>query len=144
MNCFSVFLLFSTCSILCVSGGKTPSGLYQDDGQGHTILMQKFSKKDVREISYDILNIMGFAHRPHPHLVDSRSPASQFLLQVYNSLSGNDADVDLSNGENGRRQNWRGGRNRGNLTWSEFNVDQDEVDAMTSADEIISFVNRGE
>lgn len=137
---------------------KTPSGLYLDDGKGHTVLQQRFSKKDVREISYDILNIMGFHHRPHPHLVDNRSPASQFLLEVYNSISSGsqfDLDVDLSNGENGKRQDWRrqqhqqqrSGRGHGpgarNLSWSEFNVDQADIDAIQKSDEIISFANRG-
>lgn len=140
---------------------KTPSGLYLDDGKGHTVLQQRFSKKDVREISYDILNIMGFHHRPHPHLTDYRSPASQFLHEVYNSISSGsnfDLDVDLSNGENGRRQDWkqhqhhRGNSGRGtvgpgpgskNLSWSEFNVDQADIDAIAKADEIISFANRG-
>jgi len=124
---------------------KTPSGLYHDDGKGHTILTQRFSKKDVREISYDILNIMGFNHRPHPHLVDKKSPASQFLLEVYNSIatSSNEADVDLSNGEHGRKQNWHASVRSRNLSWSEFNVDQSEVDAIKRADAIMSFVNRG-
>lgn len=133
---------------------KTPSGLYLDDGKGHTVLQQRFSKKDVREISYDILNIMGFHHRPHPHLVDSRSPASQFLVEVYNSISTGsqfDLDVDLSNGENGRRQDWKKSQKRPhqshtgakNLSWSEFNVDQSDIDAIQKADEIISFANRG-
>lgn len=151
--------------LVCVSArAKTPSGLYLDDGKGHTVLQQRFSKKDVREISYDILNIMGFHHRPHPHLVDYRSPASQFLLEVYNSISSGsqfDLDVDLSNGENGRRQDWRrqqqqhrqsqqqqqqyksSGPGAKNLSWSEFNVDQADIDAIQKADEIISFANRG-
>ncbi len=86
---------------------------------------------------------MGFHHRPHPHLVDKKSPASQFLLEVYNSI-GSEVDVDLSNGEHGRRQNWRGGSGHPkNLSWSEFNVDQSDVDAIKRADAIISFVNRG-
>jgi hypothetical protein len=123
---------------------KTPSGLYHDDGQGHTILTTKFSKKDVREISYDILNIMGFNHRPHPHLVDTHSPASQFLLEVYNSISAGETEsVDLSN--MGR---WGEGSSRvkvkaQNLTYSQFNVDSVEVEAISKADAIISFTNRG-
>jgi len=143
------FFIQSVCVFGVTSGArrsKTPSGLYHDDGKGHTILTQKFTKKDVREISYDILNIMGFNHRPHPHLVDKKSPASQFLMEVYNSIatSSNEVDVDLSNGENGRKQNWQHGSGHSkNLSWSEFNVDPVEVDAIKKADAIISFVNRG-
>ncbi|CAL8144075.1 unnamed protein product [Orchesella dallaii] len=150
-------LLFEIGQGASAAKGKTPSGLYLDDGRGHTVLQQRFSKKDVREISYDILNIMGFHHRPHPHLVDYRSPASQFLLEVYNSISSGsnfNLDVDLSNGENGRRQDWKqkpgtavptstGGPGAKNLSWSEFNVDQADIDAIAKADEIISFANRG-
>ncbi|XP_021948189.1 bone morphogenetic protein 7 [Folsomia candida] len=146
LRVLSAFLIIQSLSFHGEAAGakrsKTPSGLYVDDGKGHTVLTQKFSKKDVREISYDILNIMGFNHRPHPHLVDKASPASQFLLEVYNSM-GNEVDVDLSNGEHGRRQNWRGSSHLKNLSWSEFNVDQTDVDAIKRADAIISFVNRG-
>jgi hypothetical protein len=146
----SVLFIIQSASVYRLTSGvrrsKTPSGLYHDDGKGHTVLTQKFSKKDVREISYDILNIMGFNHRPHPHLVDNKSPASQFLMEVYNSIaiSSNEADVDLSNGENGKKQNWHGSLQSKNLSWSEFNVDPGEVDAIKKADAIISFVNRGE
>ncbi|CAG7826131.1 unnamed protein product [Allacma fusca] len=137
--CTHILILWNVWTL--VTCGKTPSGLYHDDGKGHTILTQRFSKKDVREISFDILNIMGFNHRPHPHLVDSRSPASQFLMEVYNSLS-NEVDVDLSNGVNGRKQSWRTSSSP-NITWSQFNVDQDEANTIAQADEIISFINRG-
>jgi len=140
---FSVWIVLTTIGI---SDGKTPSGLYRDDGKGHTILTQEFSQSDVNELSYEILSIMGFNHRPHPYVPsEDKNPGSQFLKEVYNSivLTEDALDVDLSNGENGRRQNWRGRRKSHNLTWSEFNVNDEEVNAISQADSIISFPNRG-
>lgn len=61
---------------------------------------------------------------------------------MYNSI-GNDVDVDLSNGEHGKKSWHRSSAHPKNLSWSEFNVDQTDVDAIKRADAIISFVNRG-
>jgi len=122
-----VLVLVAVC-IPIVSG--TPSGLYQDDGDGHTILAQKFTRRDVREMSFDLLSLMGFQQRPRPHLVETHSPASQFLYEVYESLS---------EGEEGLSRT----PIPMNLSYSRFNVHSEDIKAIRKADAIVSFLNRG-
>lgn len=126
-----VLFVGAVCVPLVLGRGGTPSGLYQDDGDGHTILAQKFSKRDVREMSFDLLSLMGFQQRPRPHLVETHSPASQFLYEVYESLS--EGEERLS----------RNVVPPLNLSYSRFNVHSEEINAIRKADAIVSFLNRG-
>lgn len=113
------------------------SGFYYDNGIDQTVVHKHLNKREKKEMQSEILHLLGLQHRPRPalptwpgkklHVEDNLSSAPRFLIDVYQSM------IEEDSGEL-------------KLTpelIKEFNVSYLDLNSMSQADIIMSFVNHG-
>lgn len=118
------FLVFVCCFIAywCL----VSSAYYADNGVDQTIIYSTLPKADKREMQQEILNLLGFHHRPKPRMHERKYSAPKYLLDLYNSFRDEDdgeIKLDASRAHN------------------EFVTNNQSIRMINDSDVIMSFVN---
>ncbi|CAH1775818.1 unnamed protein product [Owenia fusiformis] len=108
------------------------STFYTDNDLQMSLAVSHIAQKSKKEMQHEILTLLGLHHRPKPLNHGKDKSAPQFMLDLYESMHGDD-DEDETKDIN------EADANQGKL--QHFNVTRENIQFINHADMIMSFVN---
>ncbi|XP_064652821.1 bone morphogenetic protein 7-like [Lineus longissimus] len=105
------------------------SAFYADNGLYQSMPIRKLRNKERREMQQEILTLLGLQHRPRPFKRKAKASAPRFMMDLYNSIEGDDQNV----------------RKAARMDMMElFNTTVNAMKEVYDADMIMSFVNKAD
>lgn len=96
------------------------SGLYVDNGKGQTVVERFISRREKQKFEREMLSILGLSRKPRKvyNSTELNFSAPRFLMDIYNSLDGNEI--------------------------KEFNLKNEDIRSVEESDTIVTFLSHSE